>query len=137
LTGTEKLDDARKAFDEAIKLQPDLCDAYLNHSFTYRKEKKFDQEIKELQALIEKNPDYLTAYRNIGVTFVELKQDQNAIEYWKKGALKDNTGEYEYNIGINYVSRGDIKTATEWYIKSAREGNANAKGILEKNGVKY
>ncbi len=137
LTGTGKYDESRKAFDEAIKLKPDLWDAYLNHSFTYRKEGKFEQEIKELEALIAKNPDYLTAYRNIGVTYVDLKQDQKAVEYWQKAAEKDKTGEYEYNIGINYVTRGDIKTATEWYIKSAREGNANAKGILEKNGVKY
>jgi protein O-mannosyl-transferase len=137
LTGTGKYDEARKYFDEAIKIQPNLWDAYLNHSFSYRKEGKFEQEIKELQALLIKNPDYLAAYRNIGVSYVDLKQDDKAIEYWKKGAEKDATGEYEYNIGINYVSRGDIKTATEWYIKSAREGNANAKGILEKNGIKY
>ena len=137
LTGTGKYEEARKAFSEAIKLQSDLWDARLNYAFTYRKESKFEQEIKELQALITKNPDYLTAYRNIGVTYVDLKQDAKAVEYWQKAAAKETTGEYEYNIGINYVARGDIKTATEWYIKSAREGNANAKGILEKNGVKY
>ena len=134
LTGTGKYAEARKYFDEAIKIQPDLWDAYLNHSFSYRKEGKLEQEIKEL---LIKNPDYLVAYRNIGVSYVDLKQNDKAVEYWKKGAEKDATGEYEYNIGINYVSRGDINTATEWYIKSAREGNANAKGILEKNGVKY
>lgn len=137
LTGLNRFEESRKVFDDAIKLKPDLWDAYLNHSYTYRLEKKFDQEIKELDALLTKNPDYLTAYRNIGVTYVDLKQDDKAVSYWKKGAERDNTGEYEYNIGINYVARGDIKTATEWYIKSAKEGNANAKGILEKNGVKY
>ena len=137
LTGLNRFEESRKVFDEAIKLNPKLWDAYLNHSYTYRLEKKFDQEIKELDALLRKNSDYLTAYRNIGVTYVDLKQDDNAIEYWKKGAERDKTGEYEYNIGINYVSRGDIKTATEWYIKSAKEGNSNAKDILEKNGVKY
>jgi protein O-mannosyl-transferase len=137
LTGTGKYEESRKAFKEAIKLQPDLWDAYLNHAFTYRKEIKFEQEIKELDALITKNPDYLTAYRNIGVTYIDLKQDQKAVEYWKRAAEREKTGEYEYNIGINYVARGDIKTATEWYIKAAREGNINAKSILEKNEVKY
>ena len=137
LTGTGKYNEARKAFDAATKLKPDLWDAYLNHSFTYRKEGNYTQEIKELDALIAKNPNYLTAYRNIGVSYVDLKQNDKAIEYWQKAAQKDATGEFEYNIGINYALRADIKTATEWYIKATKEGNTNAKGILDKNGVKY
>jgi TPR repeat protein len=66
-----------------------------------------------------------------------LKKYQKAVKYWQKATLKESIGEYEYNIGVNYVARSDIKTATEWYIKAAKEGNVYAKGILEKNGVKY
>lgn len=137
LTGTGEYPESRKAFEKALELKPDYWDAYLNHSFTFRKEGDFQTEIKGLEELLKKNPNYLVAYRNIGVTYVDLKQNDKAVEYWKMAAAKDTTGEYEYNIGINFANRGDINTAKDWYIKSAKEGNQNARGILQQNGVKF
>ncbi|HEY1055661.1 MAG TPA: tetratricopeptide repeat protein, partial [Emticicia sp.] len=135
LIGSENYDEARKVFKKSMSLKPDYWDAYLNHAYSYRKQGNYDQEIKELKELIEKAPQYGPAYKNLGVTYVDLKQDDNAVEYWRRATVRDSTGDFEYNIGINYASRNDIETAKQWYIKSAKKGNANARNILKNNGV--
>lgn len=135
LMGSKQYDEARKAFKKAISIKPDYWDAYLNHAFSYREEKFYAQEIKELNELIEKAPQYLPAYKNIGVTYIDLNLNDKAIEYWKRASVRDSTGDYEYNIGINFASREDVETAKQWYIKAARKGNANARGILKDNGI--
>jgi len=135
LIGSGDFAEARKAFKKSMEINPQYWDAYLNHAFAYRKEGNFDQEIKELKDLIEKAPQYLPAYKNLGVTYVDLKQDNNAVEIWKRASVRDSTGDYEYNIGINHSLRNDIEAAKQWYIKAAQKGNVNAKGILKNNGV--
>lgn len=135
LMGSENFEEARSAFNKSISIKPDYWDAYLNHAFSYRKQGNFDQEIKELKILIEKAPQYVPAYKNLGVTYIDLKQDDNAIEYWSRASVRDSTGDFEYNIGINYANRGNIEAARQWYIKSAKEGNVNARTILKNNGV--
>lgn len=135
LIGSEEYDAARQAFKKSMAIKPEYWDAYLNHAFSYRKEGNYEQEIKELKDLIEKAPHYGPAYKNLGVTYVDLKQDDNAIEYWRRATVRDSTGDFEYNIGINYANRSDIETAKQWYIKSAKKGNANARTILKNNGV--
>lgn len=135
LIGSGDFAEARKAFKKSMEINPQYWDAYLNHAFAYRKEGNFDQEIKELKDLIEKAPQYLPAYKNLGVTYVDLKQDNNAVEIWKLASVRDSTGDYEYNIGINHSLRNDIEAAKQWYIKAAQKGNTNAKTILKNNGV--
>jgi tetratricopeptide (TPR) repeat protein len=135
LMGNEEYDTARQAFKKSMAIKPDYWDAYLNHAFSYRKQGNYEQEIKELKELIEKAPHYGPAYKNLGVTYVDLKQDDNAVEYWRRATVRDSTGDFEYNIGINYANRNDIETAKQWYIKSAKKGNANARTILKNNGV--
>jgi Tfp pilus assembly protein PilF len=135
LTNVGKYEESKKALKKAIALKPDLWDAYLNHAFNFRKQGDLITETKELDELINKNPNYLVAYRNIGVSFLDLKQEQKAIDYWKIAAQKDSTGEYEYNIGLVYVKKNDIPNAEQWYIKAAKKGNINAKTVLQKNGV--
>lgn len=135
LIGSGDFAEARKAFKKSMEINPQYWDAYLNHAYAYRKEGNFDQEIKELKELIEKAPQYLPAYKNLGVTYVDLKQDNNAVDIWKRASVRDSTGDYEYNIGINHSLRNDIEAAKQWYIKAAQKGNTNAKTILKNNGV--
>jgi tetratricopeptide (TPR) repeat protein len=135
LIGSEEYETARQAFKKSMAIKPDYWDAYLNHAYSYRKQGNYDQEIKELKELIEKAPQYGPAYKNLGVTYVDLKQDDNAVEYWRRATVRDSTGDFEYNIGINYANRNDIETAKQWYIKSAKKGNANARTILKNNGI--
>ena len=79
----------------------------------------------------------MPAYRNIGVSFSDLNMHDQAVQYWQKATVYDTTGDYDYNIGINFANRGKIDIAKEWYVKAAKKGKPDAIQILKNNGVKY
>ena len=137
LVANGKTELAKKIFDELGTAMPDDEALALNKAFLLRKEGDLAGEIAILKDLIAKSPEYLPAYKNIGVTFAELGQNENAIAYWSKAAELDNSGDFEYNIGLNYATRNLIEQAVPWYIKAAKKGKKEAIDILTQNGVTY
>ena len=137
LVANGKTELAKKIFDELGTAMPDDEALALNKAFLLRKEGDLAGEIAILKDLIAKSPEYLPAYKNIGVTFAELGQNENAIAYWSKAAELDNSGDFEYNIGLNYATRNLIEQAVPWYIKAAKKGKKEAIDILTQNGVAY
>lgn len=132
-----RYEESNDYFGKIIKLKPDSWDSYLNIAYSYRLKGDKLTEIKLLKELIEKAPDYLPAYRNIGVSLSELGRNDEVVAYWQRATVYDTTGDYEYNIGINYALRGKTDIARDWYIKAARKGKVDAINILKTNGVKY
>ncbi|SOE21279.1 hypothetical protein SAMN06298216_1753 [Spirosomataceae bacterium TFI 002] len=128
---------ARELYSQLLLENPESNDFELNISYTYRKEGNFTKEIELLTALINKSPSYLPAYRNIGITLDELGRSNETIEYWKKAAEFDLSGDYEYNIGINYVNRGLIQEAIPYYQSAAKKGKKEAVDILKNNGIEF
>jgi protein O-mannosyl-transferase len=137
MTEVGRFEDAKNAYQKLISQNPENWDAHLNHSFVFRKEKQLVKEIELLKSLLEKNPEYLPAYRNIGVSLSELKQFDKAIEYWTKACQYDNTGDFEFNIGVNYALQGKTLTAIDWYKKAAKKGKLEAQEYLKSIGVSY
>jgi protein O-mannosyl-transferase len=59
------------------------------------------------------------------------------IKYWEKAAVLDTSGDYEYNIGINYANQNRVAEAIPWYQKAARKGKQEAIDLLTNNGVAF
>ncbi|MCP9769704.1 hypothetical protein EGI22_17510 [Lacihabitans sp. LS3-19] len=137
LMNLKRFDESNKVFEEVIKLDPENWDVYLNIAYMHRLRGDFQTEIKLLEELINKSPSYLPAYKNIGVTFSDLNQNEKAVEYWQRATVYDTTGDYDYNIGINYANRGKIEVAKDWYIKAAKKGKPEAIQILKNNGIAF
>lgn len=137
LMGLKRFNESNKIIEKLIQLKPENLDSYLNVAYTKRLQGDLAGEVKLLEDLIGKNPSYLPAYRNIGVTLSDLGRHYEAVEYWKKAISFDKTGDYEYNIGINFAMRGQLDTAKEWHIKAAKKGKLEAQQILKTNGVIY
>ena len=133
----KRFDEANKKYEELLKKDPVFWDAHLNIAYSYRLKGDLKTEIKLLEELIKKAPSYLPAYRNIGVSFSDLNMHDQAVQYWQKATVYDTTGDYDYNIGINFANRGKIDIAKEWYVKAAKKGKPDAIQILKNNGVKY
>ncbi|HLO45242.1 MAG TPA: tetratricopeptide repeat protein [Leadbetterella sp.] len=132
-----RFDESNAVFREVIAKDPENWDAYLNISYAHKLKGDTQTEIKLLDDLIKKQPSYLPAYRNIGVTFSDLGMHDQAVQYWQRATVYDSTGDYDYNIGINFSNRARIAEAKDWYIKAARKGKPEAIQILKQNGIAY
>ena len=137
LMNLKRFDESNKAFVEIIAKNPESWDAYLNISYAYKLHGDTKTEVKLLDELINKKPSYLPAYRNIGVTLTELGLNEDAVNYWQRATVYDSTGDYDYNIGINFANRGKLDVAKEWYVKAAKKGKPEAVQMLKQNGVQF
>lgn len=126
---------ARTIYQELAK--DESPDDLLNISFTYKKAGDLEKEVELLNDLIVKYPDYLPAYRNLGLTLGELGRDDETVALWQKAAQYDASGDYEYNIGINYASRNQVDKAVIFYQRAARKGKKEAIDLLNQNGVAF
>ena len=137
LMNLKRFDESNKVFNDIISKDSENWDAYLNISYSHKLKGDTQTELKLLADLINKNPSYLPAYRNIGVTFSDLGMHEQAVQYWQRATVYDSTGDYDYNIGINFANRGQVNVAKDWYVKAAKKGKPEAIEILKANGVQY
>lgn len=135
LTEIGQTDKARVIYQELAK--DESPDDLLNISFTYKKAGNLEKEVELLKELIIKYPDYLPAYRNLGITLGELGRNDETVALWEQATQYDNSGDYEYNIGINYASRNQVDKAVTYYQRAARKGKKEAIDLLNQNGVAY
>ena len=75
------LDKALQSFDQALKLSPRLLSAWNGRASVLKFSQKPRQAIREWEALVEVYPGYMNAYLNIGITYLDLKDKENALKY--------------------------------------------------------
>ena len=101
--------EAIKDYDQAIKLNPDLTEAYNNRGNAKSRLKQYPEAIKDYDQAIKLNPDLAEAYNNRGIAKSDLKQYQEAIKDHDQ-AIKLNP---EYAEAYN--NRGNAKSGLEQY----------------------
>jgi tetratricopeptide (TPR) repeat protein len=84
-----KLDDARKSFDRAIKVNRRFSDAYNNLGATYYAEKQYKKAISQYQRSLSLKPDVASIYTNIGYAYFAEKQLPKAMEAFHKALAID------------------------------------------------
>jgi tetratricopeptide (TPR) repeat protein len=75
-----KLNDARKYFDRATKVNRRFPDAYNNLGATYYAEKQYKKAISQYQRSLSLKPDVASVYTNIGYAYFAEKQIPKAME---------------------------------------------------------
>ncbi|KPM48627.1 tetratricopeptide repeat protein [Jiulongibacter sediminis] len=137
LANTGHGEEARQLYAQLNENDEESPDFRLNYAYSFRADGDLNKEVELLKALINDHPDYMPAYKNIGVSLSELGRHDETVLYWEKAAELDASGDYEYNIGINYANRNMVDKAVPWYQKAARKGKAEAIDLLTRNGVAY
>src|SRR5260370_1810260 len=74
-----KLDEARKYFDRAVKVDRRFSDAYNNLGATYYAEKQYKKAISQYQRSLSLKPDVASVYTNIGYAYFAEKQIPKAM----------------------------------------------------------
>jgi tetratricopeptide (TPR) repeat protein len=101
-----KVDDAIAAYKEAIGVDADYVDAYMNLGAVYFEKGSFDDALKSFQSASEKDPKNAEAFANIGkVQFTKRSYVESEIAYKKAIALDDKKTEYLREIGKVYFAR--------------------------------
>ena len=124
---SQRVDEAMKNFQEAIKLNPRLTGARLELGLLDYKQHQFDKEAVEYQEILKINPDDTDALYNLAWNLESHgKYPEAIIMYEKALELDPEDTETLYQLGLSYLAQGNKAKATELYgrLKKLDPGNA-------------
>ena len=114
-------EEAIKHYTEAIKLKPDLDDAYNNRGNVYYEKEKLDKAISDYNTAIKLNPDDASTYNNRGTAYDEKGEFDNAIrDYTEAIKRKPDYADPYNNRGITYNKKGEFDNAIRDYTEAIK-----------------
>ena len=106
------LENAKKSFKLAIKLDSNNIAAINNLANVYKFEKEYEKSKKLYERALDKKKDYLNALLNYGVLEIEFNKHNDGIKLFNKCLEIDNKNPYVYyNLGIGHSETGNFKEA--------------------------
>ncbi|MEB3245671.1 MAG: tetratricopeptide repeat protein [Vampirovibrionales bacterium] len=94
------LNEAKKAFQKALKLNPALKEAQSNLGYVALAQNKPKQAIEAFNAAIAMDGAYLNAYNGLANAYMQLQQVDVAVETFQKlVALAPGNPDYGFNLG--------------------------------------
>lgn len=114
---------------EALKVNPYLPEPYFMKGLIYRadyyerhpddpkKDESWKRALSSFQTSVEQDPDYYSAYIEMGVMYDEIG-DSIALEYYNSALdIFPESIEAWYNKGMYYQNRGEVDNALSCYYK--------------------
>jgi tetratricopeptide (TPR) repeat protein len=117
---------AVEAFQEAIKLDPNLAEGYFRLGLTFEALAKDDEAEEAYKKAIEKYKKYLTenskdaeAHYNLGQTYAGLRLYNEAVkEYRQATRLKEDDADIYYDLGLSLSKLAQYDEAVSAFSKS-------------------
>ena len=137
-----KLNDARKSFEQATKVNKRFPDAYNNLGATYYAEKSYKKAIAQYRRSLGLEPNSASIYTNIGYAYFAEKQIPKAMEAFHKALELDpkvfdetsrvgsimsfrsvvDRGLFNFILAKNYAESGDAANCIVYLRRAADEG---------------
>ena len=115
------LEKAIGQYDQAIRLNPQDAEAYINRGNAYAALGQLERAIQDFDEAIRLNPQYAEAYNNRGNAYDDLGQPQRAIkDYDEAIRLNPEYAKAYYNRGNAYGSLDQPERAIIDYDKAIR-----------------
>ncbi|MDI6741254.1 MAG: tetratricopeptide repeat protein [Smithella sp.] len=116
--------------DEAIRLKPDLAEAYNNRGNAYGDMKDYQRALEDYDEAIRLKPDYAHSYYNRGLTYYEMGNHLQAIEDFNEIIrLTPEAVNAYHNRGVSYFANGNKEFGCSDAQKACELGNCK---LLEK-----
>ena len=110
----EDLSKAIKHYNNAIKLNPQMAEAYCNRGFAYSNKGEVEQAIKDYNKAIELDPNEAVVYTNRGLSYSNKGEYGRAIEDLNKAIeLNPNYDKAYFGRGIVYREKEEFEPAIE------------------------
>ncbi|MEO0143126.1 MAG: tetratricopeptide repeat protein [candidate division WOR-3 bacterium] len=107
LTELGRPDEAKTAYQEALRLEPNLAELYNNLGLLYIKTRNLNDAAMAFQEAIKKNVNYTLAYVHLGKVLLELERFDEAINAFEQ-ALKIDPTNKEAKEAIALYKEGKL-----------------------------
>lgn len=102
-----KFDDATKAWETAIKIDPDYFLAYAYLAGIYDERNMFDKALENYHMVIKTNPKYFYAYEETAILEYHSGNYENAIQYFSKAYEYSESYAYKLMCAACYIKMGN------------------------------
>ena len=147
----QQLDNARKSYEQAVRLKPDYAEAINNLGTVYYAKKSFSRAVRYYQRALKYAPKSASIYSNLGTAYFARKKYKEAMETYQI-ALKldpnvfENHGSYgvlleernveerakfHFHMAKLYAQGGRNELALQYLRKALEEGFKDKKKIEE------
>lgn len=118
--------EAVAAFQQAVKLDPDLAEAHFRLALGYEAldkreeaETEYKKAVETYKKHLDSNPDDSEAHYNLGQTYANLGQYSEAVrEYRQATKLKTDDPDMYYDLGIAHTKLAQYDAAATAFSKS-------------------
>lgn len=129
---------ALAAYDEAIKLNPQLTEAYNNRGIVKYELGRFGAAIEDYSEAIKLKPDFADALNNRGNAHAALKQFQNASQDLQAALkLNDYSAAGHNNLGSVYYSMKNFDAAIKEYTRAIQLNSRYAEAYYNRGAIYY
>ena len=102
-----KNDEAKKVYQEALKLEPNLAEIYNNLGLLHLKSKKIEDAAVAFQEALKRNVNYTLAYVHLGKVLLEMEKYDEAMQVFQR-ALDIDPANQEAREAIALYKEGKI-----------------------------
>ncbi|KAF5429189.1 Tetratricopeptide (TPR) repeat containing protein, partial [Candidatus Methanophagaceae archaeon] len=129
---------AMEHYNQVLKLNPNLAEAYLSRGVAYHKLNQHERAIRDYNKAIELNPGLAAAYLSRGAVYADKKEFDRAIEDFNKGVDLNPNFALAYNgRGTVYIEKKEFDKATEDFNKEIELGSFFEEGAYLNRGIAY
>jgi Tfp pilus assembly protein PilF len=118
---TESPDEARRAYHEALRLEPDMVDAHINLGLLYHRDGRLQEAEQCYRKAIEHAPQEVLGHFNLAVVLTDKGNRKQAIEAYETVVrLLPSFAEAHCNLGTLYEAEGQKAQAIQHYAAAKR-----------------